>query len=95
MEQPQGFIVTGSETKVCRLHKAIYGLKQASRAWNLQFHGVLLALGFKRMTADAGIYVLNRREGDAPLFVIVYVDDITILGASLEEVKRLKIDLSK
>ena len=47
MEQPQGFVTPGSETQVCRLHKAIYGLKQASCAWNVQFHGVLTVLGFK------------------------------------------------
>src|SRR6202158_4882105 len=76
MEQPQGFITTGSETKVCHLIKAIYGLKQASRSWNLQFHGVLIALSFKQMFSDAGIYVRPQREGDDPLFVIVYVDDI-------------------
>ena len=87
MEQPQGFIKTGKEIKVCRLKKAIYGLKQASRAWNLQFHAALTALGLKRMYADAGIYVMPQREGDDPLFVVIYVDDITILGASLEEVK--------
>jgi len=49
MEQPQGFITTRQETKVCHLRKAIYGLKQASCAWNLQFHGVLVGLGFKQM----------------------------------------------
>ena len=95
MEQPQGYITAGSESLVCRLKKAIYGLKQASRAWNLQLHGVLTGLGFKRTIADAGIYVKSQREGDDPLFVIVYVDDITILGASLEAVKLLKTDLSK
>jgi hypothetical protein len=94
MEQPQGFITTGSETQVCRLCKAIYGLKQASRQWNLQFHGVLIGLGFKRTYADAGIYVCHQQEGDGPLFVILYVDDITILGASLQAVQRLKSDLS-
>jgi len=31
MEQPQGFIMPGTETKVCHLKRAIYGLKQASR----------------------------------------------------------------
>jgi hypothetical protein len=94
MEQPQGFITTGSETQVCRLRKAIYGLKQASRQWNLQFHGVLTGLGFKRTYADAGIYVCHQQEGDGPLFVILYVDDITILGRSLQAVQRLKSDLS-
>ena len=46
MEQPQGSIVTGMENKVCKLKKSIYGLKQASHTWNLQFHGFLLELGF-------------------------------------------------
>jgi hypothetical protein len=94
MEQPQGFITTGSETQVCHLCKAICGLKQASRQWNLQFHGVLTGLGFKQTYADAGIYVCHQQEGDGPLFVILYVDDITILGASLQAVQRLKSDLS-
>jgi hypothetical protein len=60
----------------------------------LQFHGVLTGLGFKQTYADAGIYVCHQQEGDGPLFVILYVDDITILGASLQAVQRLKSDLS-
>jgi Reverse transcriptase (RNA-dependent DNA polymerase) len=95
MEQPQGFINAGQDNKVCRLKKAIYGLKQASRTWNQQFHGVLIELGFARTYADAGIYVYHQREGDGPLFVILYVDDITILGVSLEAIKQLKADLTK
>ena len=97
MEQPQGFTVTGQENKVCRLDKAIYGLKQASRAWNIQFHGVLTELGFKRTSSDAGVYVyvMPSTRGDGPLIVILYVDDITIMGASIEAVKRLKADLEK
>jgi hypothetical protein len=94
MEQPQGFITSGKETKVCRLKKAIYGLKQASRAWNLQLHGVLTGFSYKRTHANAGIYVCHQQEGDGPLFIIVYVNDITILGKSLQAVQRLKSDLS-
>jgi hypothetical protein len=30
MEQPEGFITPGQESKVCLLKKAIYSLKQAS-----------------------------------------------------------------
>ena len=95
MEQPQSFIAPGQENKVCRLKKAIYGLKQASRAWNQQFHGVLTELGFTRTFADAGIYVYQQRRGDTSLFVILYVDDITMMGPSLDAIKRLKSELVK
>ena len=30
MDQPEGYVVKGKEFKVCRLWKAIYGLKQAA-----------------------------------------------------------------
>ena len=60
MEQPQGFIFTGKETQVCRLKKAIYGLKQASRAWNSNIHAALTELGFKRTVTDAGIYIMHQ-----------------------------------
>ena len=61
MEQPEGFVNPDHPDKVCLLKKAIYRLKQASHAWNLQFHGVLLKLGFTRTRSDAGVY---HREDD-------------------------------
>jgi len=35
------------------------------------------------MHANAGVYVDHQQQGDGPLIVILYVDDITILGSSI------------
>src|SRR5712671_3538201 len=73
MEQPQGFITPRTETKVCHLKRAIYGLKQASHTWNIQFHGFLTGIGFTGTHANAGVYVDHQQQGDGPLIIILYV----------------------
>ncbi len=94
MEQPTGFIVAGKEHKVCRLQKALYGLKQASHAWNQQFHAVLTELGFTWTYSDSGVYMYPQHGGDDALFIILYVDDITILGNLTCRIKWLKDSLA-
>jgi hypothetical protein len=51
MEQPEGF-VKRMENKVCLLRKAIYGLKQASKAWYDKCKGILKDLGFKSLPTE-------------------------------------------
>src|SRR5207237_9607470 len=76
--QPPGFIVTGKEHKVLRLHKVLYGLRQAPRAWNAKLNATLEALGFTRSDSEHAVYA--RRQGLARLLVGVYGDDLIITG---------------
>ena len=78
MVQPEGFVQKGQEKKVCRLRKAIYGLKQAALQWNKQLHKSLLELGFKRCYADPGVYV--KFIGDKLIILVFYVDDALFMG---------------
>lgn len=91
MEQPEGFVEKGKENHVCLLRKAIYGLKQASRTWNIKIHNTLLSLGFERIHSDAGVYVYRQQGGN--LIVILYVDDIFPMGSNKLAISALKKNL--
>ena len=94
MEQPQGFITPGQADKVCLLIKVIYRLKQALCTWNIQIHGVLLELGFMCIYFNVGIYMYLRHEGKGIVIIILYVNDITLLGDGSKEISQIKLTLS-
>ena len=57
MEQPPGYKIKGQEKKVLKLKKAIYGLKQAARAWWIELAKSLKELEFSKIYTDAGIFI--------------------------------------
>ena len=57
MAQPEGFVDMQNSNKVCKLHKAIYGLKQAGRRWNVKLSSVLKQFKFKQCLKDESIFV--------------------------------------
>ena len=57
MEMPEGFRKPG-ENKVCKLLKSLYGLKQASRQWNLKLSNALIAAGFSQSGYDYSLFNL-------------------------------------
>jgi Reverse transcriptase (RNA-dependent DNA polymerase) len=46
MKQPEGFVKPGQEDLVCKLHKSLYGLKQAGRTWYQKLHDCLTQMQF-------------------------------------------------
>ncbi|KAK0606964.1 hypothetical protein LWI29_006985 [Acer saccharum] len=48
MMQPEGFVSPDQEQKVYKLQRSIYGLKQASRSWNIRFDDVIKTYGFEQ-----------------------------------------------
>ena len=86
-------ITTGLLNKVLRLHKALYGLRQAPRAWNAKLDSTLLLLKFKRCASEHGMYTHGHDEQQ--LIVGVYVDDLIITGGDMEVLKRFKREMSK
>nr|GFB33125.1 zinc finger, CCHC-type [Tanacetum cinerariifolium] len=46
--QPEGFVQQGNTRKVYKLIKALYGLRQAPRAWNVKLDQTLKSLDFKK-----------------------------------------------
>ena len=79
--QPEGYIVSGHETNVCRLNKSIYGICQAGRIWYKTLHYALIDFGFVQSKADPCVYFYYTKD----LFVIFasWVDDGFLTGNSL------------
>ena len=60
VRQPPGFAVKGEEHRVLRLRKALYGLRQAPRAWNAKLDTTLGELGFQRCATEHALYMRRR-----------------------------------
>ncbi|GAA0149673.1 hypothetical protein LIER_43069 [Lithospermum erythrorhizon] len=76
MRQPPGFKDASNPSHVCKLHKAIYDLKQAPRTWFHKLSTRLIQISFQASTSDASLFI--RRSDDSVLFLLRYVDDILI-----------------
>ena len=82
MMQPKGFVNPKGANKVCKLQRSIYGLVQASRSWNIRFDKVIKAYGFIQTYGEACIY--KKVSGISVAFLILYVDDILLIGNDVE-----------
>jgi len=91
MKQPEGFVVKGKKELVCRLKKSLYGLKQSPRMWYQKFDTYIRGLGFTRSKEDHCVYF--KLIGDRVIYLVLYVDDMLLIGNDKEIIQDLKTQL--
>ena len=93
MDQPDGFVISRQENKVCRLLKSLYGLKQAPKQWHEKFDKTLTSAGFSVNEADKCVYY--RYGGGQGVILCLYIDDILIFGTNTVVIDEVKSFLSR
>eukprot|EP00253_Pinus_taeda_P009355 PITA_09355 len=92
MKQPEGFAAKGKKELVCKLKKSLYGLKQSPRMWYQKFDTFIRGLGFTKSKAYNCVYF--KLIGDRVIFLVLYVDDMLLVGNEKEIIQDLKTQLS-
>jgi ATP-binding cassette subfamily B (MDR/TAP) protein 1 len=87
MEQPEGFIVEGKEHQVCRL-------KQAPQQRYKKFESFMTELGCRKAQPNHCMFTKRYTEGDF-IILLLYVDDMLIVGNGIKRIALLKKALSK
>ena len=94
IDQLEGFKVKGKEHMICKLKKSMYSLKQASRQWYKKFDSFMVGHGYMRTNADHCVYVRKFPNGKF-VILLLYVDDMLIVGQDAGVIGNLKKDLFK
>nr|GEZ80198.1 hypothetical protein [Tanacetum cinerariifolium] len=88
MAQPEGFVDPNHPRKVCTLQRSIYGLKQVSRSWNKRFDEEIKKFGFAQNLNEPCVY--QKASGSNVTFLILYVDEIIIMGNHIPSLQSVK-----
>ena len=78
--------------KVCHLRCALYGLKQVSWAWFVKFSSTISRLGYLASHYDFALFFCCTDEDT--ILLLLYVDDMIIIGHDLSGIQELKNFLS-
>jgi hypothetical protein len=87
MSVPKGLHVNNHKL-VCKLHKSLYGLKQASRMWYAKLSNFLQALGYVQSKHDYSLFV--KQHNKSITIIVVYVDDLIIGGNNDTKILSIK-----
>ncbi|GJT86337.1 retrotransposon protein, putative, ty1-copia subclass [Tanacetum coccineum] len=87
------FVDPNHPRKVCKLQRSIYDLKQTSRSWNKRFDEEIKRFGFDQNLDEPCVY--QKASGSNVTFLILYVDDIIIMGNHIPSLQSVKDYLGK
>ncbi|GJY12254.1 retrovirus-related pol polyprotein from transposon TNT 1-94 [Tanacetum coccineum] len=94
MTQSKGFQSAGKEENLmCKLNKSLYGLKQKPRQQCLKFDSFMQRAGYKRCAMDHCCYL--KKVGSSFIILLLYFDDMLVVGSDMAEIKKLKRQLSQ
>ncbi|RVX22526.1 Retrovirus-related Pol polyprotein from transposon TNT 1-94 [Vitis vinifera] len=83
-----GFDKENEDSKVCRLRKPLYALKQSPRAWFDRFTKALCDKEYKQAQSNHTLFYKQR--GEKVTILIVYANDIILIGDDKDKMERLK-----
>ena len=92
MQQPEGCVVDRKDSLLCKLHKSIYGLKQASRSWNIRSDQAVKSFGFTQNLDEPCVY--KKSQGKVVPFLVLYMDDILLIQNDVGMLSTVKVWLA-
>ncbi|GJW12464.1 retrotransposon protein, putative, ty1-copia subclass [Tanacetum coccineum] len=93
MEKLEGFVNQKYPNHVCKLKRFIYGLKQASRQWNKRFDDEIKKYSFTQNPDEPCVY--QKASGSYVTILILYVDDILLMGINIPMLQDVKSYLGR
>jgi hypothetical protein len=84
--------VTGKKELVCKINNSLYGVKKSPRMRYQKFDTYILRLGFVRNKDDHCVY--SKQVGNHFIYVVLYVDDMLLVGNNMDAIKEVKSQLS-
>jgi hypothetical protein len=88
MEQPPGYVDQTHPNLVYSLKKALYSLKQAPRAWSDKIGQYFVTSGFQTSNANFSLY--GKKTNHGIVVIVIYVDDLIIIGDNNADISDLK-----
>ena len=90
MRQIPGFVDQDNPTHVCKLKKALNGIRQAPRQWFAKLKESLLQMGYTQSKFDPTM--MYRLDSNSCFFILIFVDDLLIAASHSEENATIQAD---